>query len=69
MKKKILTTIVILIIAFNSNIQAQIGLNFNIGSQPAWGPTGYDKVEYYYMPDIDAYYNVQKKQFITKDYI
>ena len=35
-----------------------------IGSQPIWGPTGYDYVEYYYFPDIEVYYNVPKHRFI-----
>ncbi len=37
---------------------AQISLSINIGTQPAWGPTGYDHVDYYYLPDIGAYYYV-----------
>jgi hypothetical protein len=66
MKKKILFAILLISIAFanSTNAQVSLSLNFNIGSQPAWGPTGYDRVEYYYMPDIDAYYYVPKKQFI-----
>lgn len=41
-----------------NNAKAQVSLNINIGSQPVWGPTGYDHVDYYYFPDIDAYYYV-----------
>jgi hypothetical protein len=44
--------------------QVSLGLNFNVGSQPVWGPTGYDHVEYYYLPDIEAYYNVPQHLFI-----
>jgi len=43
---------------------AQVSVTVNIGSQPDWGPAGYDYVDYYYMPDIDAYYYVPEKQFI-----
>ncbi len=52
--------------SFTYLAEAQVGLSFNIniGIQPAWGPTGYDHVDYYYFPDIDAYYNVPKKQYI-----
>jgi hypothetical protein len=39
----------------------------NIGLQPIWGPVGYDHVEYYYLPDIDAYYYVPQHQFIYMD--
>lgn len=43
---------------------AQLSISINIGSQPAWGPTGYDYVQYYYLPDINAYYNVSAAQYI-----
>lgn len=36
----------------------------NINSQPEWGPTGYNYVEYYYIPDIETYYYVPKHQYI-----
>ena len=52
-------------IAFKTT--AQIHLNINKGAQPVWGPVGYDRVDYYYMPDIDAYYNVPQQQFIYLD--
>ncbi|MBD3750480.1 MAG: hypothetical protein IE931_13395 [Sphingobacteriales bacterium] len=43
---------------------AQISLSVNIGSQPLWGPVGYDHVEYYYLPDIESYYYVPRHQFV-----
>jgi hypothetical protein len=43
---------------------AQVRVNINIGSQPEWGPVGYDYAGYYYMPDIDAYYSVGDHQYI-----
>ena len=47
--------------------QIQVSLRANIGAQPVWGPVGYDHVEYYYMPDIDAYYYVPKRQYIYQE--
>lgn len=44
--------------------KAQISVNINIGNQPAWGPTGYDHVDYYYLPDANCYYDVARSQFI-----
>ena len=46
--------------------QAQVNVNvsFNVNAQPDWGPSGYDNVNYYYMPDIETYYYVPKHQFI-----
>jgi hypothetical protein len=47
--------------------QVHVRFNVNIGTQPVWGPVGYDHVEYYYMPDIDAYYYVPSRQYIYQD--
>lgn len=43
---------------------AQISVNVNIGSQPLWGPAGYDHVDYYYLPEVDSYYYVPTGQYI-----
>jgi hypothetical protein len=43
---------------------AQVTVNVNIASQPVWNPTGYDYVEYYYLPEIDACYYVPSHKFI-----
>jgi len=47
-----------------SPAKAQVNVNVNIGAQPLWGPTGYDAVEYYYLPDLQMYYYVPSHQFI-----
>lgn len=44
--------------------QAQVSVNVNIGSAPAWGPAGYSNVDYYYIPDIQSYYDIRQSQFI-----
>lgn len=49
---------------FASTSKAQISINFNVGSQPLWGPVGYDRADYYYMPDIDTYYSVPTRQYV-----
>ena len=48
----------------NAFTQVSVGVNVNIGSQPEWGPRGYDYVEYYYLPDIGVYYFVPRHQFV-----
>ena len=53
--------IVALILSNTSNAQVQV--NINLDNQPMWGPTGYDYVDYYYLPDVDAYYYVPQKRF------
>jgi hypothetical protein len=65
MKKLVLFAAVLIVSLFSINhAKAQVSLNINIGSQPVWGPTGYDHVDYYYFPDIDAYYYVPSGQYI-----
>ncbi len=43
---------------------AQVNATINLGKQPAWGPTGYSNPNYYYLPDIDVFYDVPRRQFI-----
>lgn len=65
MKKLVLFAAVLMVSLFSiNNAKAQVSLNINIGSQPVWGPTGYDHVDYYYFPDINAYYYVPTSQYI-----
>lgn len=47
-----------------NSAQAQVSINVNLGSPPAWGPSGYSDVRYYYLPDVEAYYDVQSSMFI-----
>jgi len=44
--------------------QAQLSVHFNIGAPPMWGPAGYEQARYYYLPDVEAYYDVQSSMFI-----
>ncbi len=62
-------TIVVLFIGIASvlhvtEVKSQVNVQVNIGLQPDWGPVGYDYVDYYYLPDIEAYYYVPRKQYI-----
>ena len=50
-----------------TDAQLRVNVNLNIGNQPDWGPTGYDYVDYYYMPDMDVYYNVPQHLFIYSE--
>jgi hypothetical protein len=50
-----------------ADAQVRLSLGVNIGAQPEWGPVGYDHAEYYYMPDIDAYYDVPRHQYVYFD--
>ncbi|WP_183568078.1 hypothetical protein [Mucilaginibacter sp. SP1R1] len=70
MKKLILSAVILLscvTIVKTASAQVSVSLGVNIGSQPAWGPVGYDYANYYYMPDIDAYYSVPTHQYVYYD--
>ena len=43
-------------------LQAQFSLSVHFGPPPPWGPAGYASVRYYYLPDIEAYYDVQSRR-------
>ena len=58
MKKILLIVTISTCSLFFISMNAQVSFRLNIASQPIWGPVGYDHVEYYYLPEIDAYYYV-----------
>ena len=66
MKKTILVVALLLggLMFQKASAQLRVSFKVNIATQPVWGPVGYDHVEYYYMPDIDAYYYVPTRQYI-----
>ena len=51
----------------DANAQVKLGVNVNLGTPPAWGPAGYDRADYYYIPDLDMYYDVPGRRYIYKD--
>lgn len=42
----------------------QVNVRININTQPDWGPSGYEYVEYYYLPDLEMYYCVPRRQYV-----
>ena len=60
---KLLILGIVLIIA--GSAQSQVSVNVHIGDPPSWGPSGYsDDVRYYYLPDVEAYYDIEYSRFI-----
>lgn len=53
-----------LLFAAKQTVQAQVHVNINIGQQPLWGPVGYDYVQYYYIPELNVYYDVINGMYI-----
>jgi hypothetical protein len=45
------------------NAEAQVHVSINIDVQPAWGPSGYDYAEFYYIPELNIYYDVINSMF------
>lgn len=67
MKKLTILSILLLGVCFSIRTQAQVSLSVNLGVQPDWGPSGYNHVDYYYIPDMDAYYDVNSRIYIYQD--
>jgi len=53
-----------LLLFFAVSSQAQISVNLTFGNPPQWGPVGYSEARYYYLPDVEAYYDVPSSMFI-----
>lgn len=64
MKNLKLVAIVIVMFFATNTMHSQVSINVNLGTQPSWGPVGYSSVDYYYLPDVQAYYDVRSTQFI-----
>ncbi|MDO9511926.1 MAG: hypothetical protein Q7J34_09215 [Bacteroidales bacterium] len=62
--KTIKLFVVGLLLIFAASVDAQISMQVNAGTPPQWGPAGYTDVRYYYLPDVEAYYDVPSSMFI-----
>ena len=64
---KVLQVIIIGIGLFlGGEVTAQVAVNVNVGSPPPWGPAGYTEMRYYYLPDVESFYDVQSSKFIYR---
>ena len=64
----ILVLIAAVLLSSTLNAQVSINVSINVDRQPVWGPTGYDHVDYYYLPDIDVFYNVPQHKYFYPDH-
>jgi len=53
-----------LLISIAGIMQAQVSIGVNIGTYPPWGPPVQANVRYYYLPDVDAYYDLNTSLFV-----
>lgn len=64
MKTYILKSLILgIILIFSGTSKAEVNLNLNFGL-PAWGPAGYEHERYYYLPDVEAYYDTRWGMFV-----
>lgn len=49
---------------FIASTQAQVSVNVNFGKPPVWAPAKPLETQYYYLPDIDTYYDVPAQRFL-----
>ena len=68
---KLFITGLLFIAAISSQAQVSVNVNIgtpnvkvNVGSPPEWGPVGYNAEQYYYLPDIEVYYDIRSSQYI-----
>ena len=47
--------------------QAQVSVGINIGGLPPWGPPVQQGTQYYYIPEIDGYYDIYTGSYIVFD--
>lgn len=65
MKKFLFLLFIGALFVFSPNkVNAQVHINVNVNAMPQWGPVGFDRVEYYYLPEVGIYYYVPKAQFV-----
>jgi hypothetical protein len=61
--KKVKLILLLVLISVGITTKAQVHVNVNLGAPPVWGPTVTTE-EYYYLPDIQSYYDIRQSQFI-----
>ncbi len=64
--KKVYFIVALFMFLFTLQSSAQVSINVNIGSRPDWcsHDDDYDNVDYYYLPEIEAYYDTHASVFI-----
>lgn len=61
---KIIKLVAFAIVLLAGSAHGQVSLRVNLGVAPDWGPSGYSNVQYYYLPDVEAYYDINTEEFI-----
>lgn len=53
-----------MLFAFATNMDAQVSANLNTGTPPVWATAVPPNVDFYYLPEIETYYDVPAQQYI-----
>ncbi len=68
MKNLLLTAVVIGASFFTNQSEAQVRVNVNLNiGRPSWGLAGNQVGDWYYLPEIDTYYDIPRRQFVYFD--
>ena len=69
MKKYLFSAMLVTAFFFYNETKAQVrfNINLNIGARPDWGLEGNYSGDYYYLPEIDSYYDIPSRRFIYFD--
>ena len=65
--RSILALIVAAFLPAGLSAQVHVGVQFNLGMQPAWAPVVHSHVEYYYIPAMEVYYHVPTRRYYFHD--
>jgi hypothetical protein len=64
MMKALKLIVVGMALFLSGTLYSQVSVSLNIGTPPMWGPSGYADARFYYLPDVEAYYDIQSSMFI-----
>ncbi len=53
-----------MVLLLSGAAKSQFSMSLNFGTPPLWGPAGYAEASYYYLPDVEAFYDVHSTMFI-----
>ena len=59
---KLLLAATLLVVAVST--KAQVSVNLDLGKPPVWAPKNAEPAQYYYLPEIETYYDVPAQRYV-----
>lgn len=56
--------LILMVFTVVSQANAQFNVNVNLGTPPTWAPNTKVATQYYYLPEINSYYDVPSERFL-----